>query len=164
MFLQFIMKILFYYLFNYVKYLIYKNIDNEYSIAYSKSCYKYIQMKYLGYLLPERRSDLSDEEFKIYRTPYGDFYESWDYIITKTAEHRGTKVHLLIRIAVLLEYYNKTSNSTPKYKYLKIIIFTGYLICWLYVLIISYPNISMEEWNRLIMFLNKYKNILDQIW
>jgi hypothetical protein len=146
------------------EYLVYKNINNKYSIGYSSYCYEYFQMKYLGFLLPKRRIDLSDEEYKNYKTPYGNYDESWHNISRKQKEYMDPKVHLLVRLAVLLEYYNKTTNKTPKYKYLKIIIFTGYLICWLYVLIISYPNISMEEWNKLIMYLERYKDILEITW
>ena len=146
-----------------VEYLIYRNIDNKYLIAHNTYCHEYFQIKYLGYLLPQR-INLSIEELRNYRTPLGNYFESWKYIGTKEEEYIDPKVHLLVRIAVLLEYYNKTNNKTPKYKYIKIIIFMGYLICWAYVLIISYPYISTEEWSRLIMFLNNYKNILDQIW
>ena len=144
--------------------MIYKNIDNNYLVTHSDYAYAYFQKKYLGYLLPERRSDLSPEEIKNYRTPFGNLDETWNYLLTKRQENIDPKVKLLVRIAVLLEYYNKTNNKTPKYKYIKIIIFIGYLICWVYVLIISYPHISIKEWNRLIMFLNNYKNILDQVW
>jgi len=38
------------------------------------------------------------------------------------------------------------------------------LICWSYILFVSYPHISMEEWNKLIMFLENYKDILNQVW
>ena len=147
-----------------VEYLIYKGINNNYTVTSSSYATKYFQMKYLGYLLPQREIDLSPEELRNYHTPFGNFNESWQYIFTKKREYIDPKVKLLVRIAELLEYYNKTSNKTPKYKWLKIVIYIEYFICWLYILIISYPNISIEEWNKLIMFLDHYKNILEQIW
>jgi hypothetical protein len=147
-----------------VEYLIYKGIDNKYSVTHSTYCHEYFQMRYLGFLLPKRRADLSKEELKNYKTVFGNLDETREYLHTKRQEYIDPKVHLLVRITVLLEYYNKTTNKTPKYKYLKIVIFTGYLICWLYVLIISYPNISMEEWNKLILYLEKYKDLLEQMW
>ena len=147
-----------------VEYLIFKHIDNKYTIYPSRYAGYYFQMKYLGYLLPEKAIDLSKDKLKNYRTPFGNFHESQDYIYKKEKEYIEPKVHLLVRIAVLLEFYNKTSNNNKFYKILKVIIFSGYLICWGYVLIISYPNISMDEWNRLIMLLDKYKNILEKIW
>ena len=128
-----------------VEYLIYRNIDNKYSIYHSDYAFRYFQKKYLGYLLPERDSDLSSEELENYRTHFGNIDETRNYLLIKRQEYIDAKVNLLVKIAILLEYYNKTNNSTPKYKYIKIIIFMGYLICWAYVLIISYPYISTEE-------------------
>jgi len=147
-----------------IEYLIYKNIDNQYLVTHSDYAYKYFQMKYLGYLLPERKADLSPEELKNYRTSFGNIDNTRNYLSIKRKEYIDTKIHLLIKIAILLEFHNKTSNKTLRYKHLKIIIFAGYLICWGYVLLISYPHISMEEWSRLIIFLNKYESILDQVW
>ena len=147
-----------------VEYLVYKNIDNTYTIGHSNFSFKYFQQKYLGYLLPEKEINLSPEELKNYRTPFGNFHESWKYICSKQKEYINPKVHLLIKIAVLLEFYNKTSNQNKFYKGLKTLIFLGYFICWIYVLIKSYPNISPKEWERLVNFLEYYKNILNQTW
>ena len=50
----------------------------------------------------------------------------------------------ILEISLLLEYYNKTSNQDKYIKLLKILIYVNYLLCWLYVLIISLPSINIE--------------------
>lgn len=147
-----------------LEYLVYRGIDNPYSIISSNYASHYFQMKYLGYLLPKRHIDLSPEEYNNYRTPFGDFYASYRYIWAKENEYINPKVKLLVRIAELLEYYSKTSNNNGIYKGLKVMIYIGYLVCWSYVLIISYPKISTAEWNKVIMFLDNYKDILAELW
>jgi hypothetical protein len=132
-------------------------------IIHSYYAFVYFQRLFLGEELPDIRK-FSKEQKNNYRNRIGTYRQAWDFITNKMDEIIDPQIHLLLRISVLLEFYNKTSNKKIVYKYIKVVIYTFYLICWLYVFIISVPKMSIEEWNKLIMFLDKYKDILQAIW
>ena len=140
-----------------------KGITNSMFISHSTYFFDFFQRKYLGELMPDLRK-MSPDEKENYRNKFGTYYEALDFFYNKREEFIKPKVEFILRISILLEHYKNTSNFDKKYKYLRIVIFTCYLICWLYVLIISYPQISEEEWKKLIDYLAKYKNILEQTW
>ena len=58
----------------------------------------------------------------------------------------------MLKISLLLEYYNKTSNQNKNIKFMKIVVYMIYLICWTYVLIIS---IKILDINELIKVINQ---------
>jgi hypothetical protein len=54
------------------------------------------------------------------------------------------KVENILKISVLLLYYELYNEYTPEIKNMKILIFSNYLLCWLYILIVSIPTVSFE--------------------
>ena len=52
------------------------------------------------------------------------------------------KIEEIITLACLIEYYNKTHNNNTMFRYIKIIIFSLYFICWSYILITGLPNVD----------------------
>ena len=147
-----------------IKSIVYKGVTNNISSIHATSySSKFCQLKYFGAVIPDHRS-MSIEEQNNYKTQYGNYWKTRRWVYDKADEYRKAKVKAIIRISVLLEHYHQTSNIDKDYKNIKVLIFLSYLICWLYVLIISIPNIPESEWNKLIVFLNKYQEILNQLW
>jgi hypothetical protein len=143
--------------------IVYHNITNNMEIIHSYYSFDYFERLFFGEKLPDI-SKFSKEQIKNYRNRIGTYSQAWKFLRKKMTEIINPQIHLLLRISVLLEFYYKTSNKTIIYKYVKIVIYTFYLICWLYVFIISVPKMSIEEWNKLIILLDKYKDILLEIW
>jgi hypothetical protein len=142
---------------HHTNYVVYEGITNEMYISHSTYAFHYMQKKYLGELLPDSRKISIDN----YNNKFGlSYWETYAFLYTKQEEYINPKVSLLLRISILLEYYNKTNNQIKKYKYLKILIFTGYLLCWLYILIKSTPNVPDTEWEKLVLIC---KNMQDKI-
>jgi hypothetical protein len=51
------------------------------------------------------------------------------------------KIDNIIKISVLIRYYQLYNYYTPEIKRMKVLIFGNYLICWLYILIMSFPRL-----------------------
>jgi hypothetical protein len=68
----------------------------------------------------------------------------YDYDISKEVDQ---KVENILKISVLLLYYELFNEYTPKIKNIKILIFSNYLVCWLFILIVSIPSLSLETFS-----------------
>jgi hypothetical protein len=77
------------------------------------------------------------------KTPYENLTKSQRSLIRKTITK---EINDIIQISVIIEFYNIT-NTNNMYKNIKIIIFSIYLICWSYILIVSIPSLSIETFS-----------------
>lgn len=55
-------------------------------------------------------------------------------------EELKIRVKNIIQISLILRYYQATHNEDDQVRRLKILIFTNYLLCWNYILIVSLVN------------------------
>jgi Ca2+/Na+ antiporter len=71
--------------------------------------------------------------------------------------HEGAlRIENITQLSVMLEYYNITATTNEKYKTIMKLIFGNYLLCWLYILIMSG---TMKLIMRIIEMLSIYNNI-----
>jgi len=94
---------------------------------------------------------------KDYTNIFGDkvpdnFNKASDLVFEKMREFEKDGFEKITRIALILEYYNYTSNEDKRIEKIKIIIYLIYLICWSYVLYISLPSLDVLD---LIMTINR---------
>lgn len=85
-----------------------------------------------------------------YKNKFGDKapenYKKAHNIVDKALEEFFEKeFNKIMNISFLIEHLNKISNSDKSIRYLKVLIYLLYLICWLYVLIISLPNLDTKD-------------------
>lgn len=104
---------------------------------------KYIDENYVAYYSPSHVP-------KDYQNKFGDkvpdnYYEANAFVSAKEKEYAKFHIEKIMQISLLIEYLNKTSNFDKEIKYIKILIYLNYLICWLYVLIISLPSLNKEQ-------------------
>lgn len=112
----------------YINNLVYKNKEISYSPAYNfqRSFYDKIY-----------------EEHNLKKTPY-QFNISADiqkYYLKKT----DSLIKIILDTAKVIEFYSFTNTQNKAFNYTKIFIFSSYLICWLYVLIISASADNVSE-------------------
>jgi len=62
----------------------------------------------------------------------------------KLKENVRQKIDNIVQIATLIRYYELYHEYTPEIKRMKILIFSNYLLCWLYILIVSIPTFSFD--------------------
>ena len=65
-------------------------------------------------------------------------------ITLKIFKEVDQKVENILKISVLLLNYELFNEYTPEIKNIKILIFSNYLVCWLFILIVSIPTFSFE--------------------
>ena len=113
-----------YYIDNYV----YKNKKISYSSAgnYQESFYDKIYEKYNL----EKTRDGSSIPYKISKQ-----YRKETYDLIK----------MILDTGLLIEYYDVTNTQNKVYKYTKIAIFSSYLFCWLYILVLSTSKDNILE-------------------
>jgi hypothetical protein len=67
-----------------------------------------------------------------------------DSVREKISKEVDQKVENILKISVLLLNYELFNEYTPEIKNIKILIFSNYLVCWLFILIVSIPTFSFE--------------------
>ncbi len=65
-----------------------------------------------------------------------------DFVYKKLKEIMYATLEKIMKVSLILEHYNKTSNS---YKYTKVTIYSAYFLCWTTVLIISLPTLNIYD-------------------
>lgn len=81
------------------------------------------------------------DKFKI---PYQQKLKNEHYDFLQ--ENLKLNMQKILLISLFLEYYNNTINNI-KAKNMMLLIYLNYLICWLYILIISLPSLNIFELN-----------------
>lgn len=105
---------------------------------------KYIQQKAPGVYLTSK--EIPQDYINIFGNNVPQNYLKADnLVIEKKREFAKEAIDEILKIALVLEYYNYTSNYDSEIKNLKILIYLNYLICWLYILIISLPTLNVLE-------------------
>lgn len=94
---------------------------------------------------------------KDYKNIFGNnvpnnYYQAETFIFEKRKEYVKSALKKMLEVSLIIEYYNKNVNQDEKIKNIKILIYLNYLLCWLYVLIISLPRLHTWE---LIIAMNK---------
>jgi hypothetical protein len=84
------------------------------------------------------------------RNPGSPYYEEHNIIVTRkfTYEEVKERVRNLLKISLILAYYDAINNYDESIKDLKILIYINYFLCWCYILIVSLPLLyyaSFEE-------------------
>jgi hypothetical protein len=91
---------------------------------------------------------------KIWKESYGFNYPENAYLyrgkiytehFKKTQEIAKLMIEEIVKISLLIEFYSDFTNSEKKVKKLKLYIYFNYLLCWLYVLIVSLPSLDLLE-------------------
>lgn len=118
--------------------IVYRNVTNKCDISPSSFWYNIFAQKY---------SHLTFES--------NEFIDS--YCNEKNID-LVPKTDLLVKISVLIEYYT-FSTTNNDIKYIKILIYLNYLLCWLFILIISVPTLNIYDFNE--MLFNTWKNIIE---
>jgi hypothetical protein len=88
---------------------------------------------------------------KYKNTNFKENYEAECFISKQEDRYTNNAVEEIMQISLLLEYYSITSNQDKKIKLLKILIYINYLLCWLYVLIISILTLDIIELTNIII-------------
>lgn len=91
-------------------------------------------------------------------TPYNNKTFVSDTVQDKISGELDQKIKNILKISVLLLYYELFHEYTPAIKRVKILIFTNYLLCWLFILIVSIHTLSMEAILALLENTYKYEN------
>jgi hypothetical protein len=69
-----------------------------------------------------------------------------------TSEEFKTRIQNILQLSLLIAYYDITQTNN-KVKILRILIFLNYLICWLYILLMSFPSLFYASfWELWIIF------------
>lgn len=55
------------------------------------------------------------------------------------------QIEEIITLASIIEYYNKAHHHNDTFRYIKIVIFSAYFICWFYILIVSLPDVDWVQ-------------------
>jgi len=136
--------------------LVYHDISREYRFCTTTfELAEELWEKYVGGPIPK------DPRFgtplpKDYKNIFGDkvpdnFYKAYNFVVERRKEFARDGVEKIMRISLLIEYYNKTNNN-KRYKMIKIIIYLLYLICWIYVIIISLPYLHVLPWEETFLY------------
>jgi hypothetical protein len=67
----------------------------------------------------------------------------------KLMENLTQKIDNIVQIATLIRYYDFYHKYIPEIKRMKILIFSNYLICWLYILIVSIHTLPLDTFTFL---------------
>ena len=110
-----------------VRSIIYDNITRKYEFYFSKMYYEQLEKNIA-------------KSFDNKLVTYDDY---WDYVTEHKKMVIKPKIEKIIEIGSLIEYYKITHNTNERFKRIKTLIFTTYLICWTYILIISLPNMNL---------------------
>jgi hypothetical protein len=65
-----------------------------------------------------------------------------DSVWTQINQEVNQKIDNILKISVLLLSYQLYHEFTPEIKRMKVLIFTNYLLCWLFILVVSIPTFS----------------------
>jgi hypothetical protein len=131
-----------------VESIVYKNITREILFWHStKKLDDNLWQKYAGHteVFYRRSSDIPStyvNNFGI--VPPRNYYKACEFIRKKIKEYFFEEYNNILKLALVIEHMTKTNNHNTTIKYIKIVIYMMYLICWLYVLIISLPNLDIE--------------------
>jgi hypothetical protein len=98
----------------------------EYSVMFNKE-YRERYCKKHNILIPENEKK---------SLPYS--------IIDKISKELNQKIDNIVQIATLLRYYELYHEYTPEIKRMKVLIFTNYLLCWIYILIMSITTLPTD--------------------
>lgn len=129
--------------------IVYQGITRDYeSSRVTNKVYEEIWMKYIQepYKYYSSHKDIPQNYTNIFGNTVPDNYiKATNIVRKKKSEFINSLIKNTLNISLLVEYYNFTSNHNKKIKYLKILIYMNYLLCWLYVLIISMKITNIEE-------------------
>lgn len=77
----------------------------------------------------------------------------------KEIERLDIEIKSIVNLNMMLEYYNISKNM-QEFKNIRILIFSNYLLCWLYILIISLPSLNILHLISIMIYLlNTLKGI-----
>jgi hypothetical protein len=79
-------------------------------------------------------------------------YQAQSFIEEIENTFKKNQINKIVTISLLIEYYTKTNNFNEKFKKIKLLIYVNYLLCWLYILIVSIQTLNIAE---LMLILNK---------
>jgi hypothetical protein len=83
--------------------------------------------------------------------------DDFNFCFQKTKEILMPQVENIVKISLIIEHYTITSNKNQKINNIKVLIYLNYLLCWLYVLIVSIETLDS---NALLYLLNQtWENI-----
>lgn len=94
---------------------------------------------------------LWNKYFNLQKTPDESYFnlvsnkQKERFIFDKKDEFIKREIENITIISLFLEYYNKNINQQKEIKNIKILIYLNYLICWLYVLIISFHTLDLQK-------------------
>ena len=77
-----------------------------------------------------------------------------NFAIEKKDNIMVPQIELILKISIALEYYNILNTKVERVRILKILVYTNYFLCWLYVLVIS-------SLSSLVVDLTFLENIID---
>jgi hypothetical protein len=144
-----------------VESIVYKNITREILVWHStKNLDDNLWKTYAGHpwVFYRRCDDVPSNYVNNFGTvPPRNYNKAWDFILIKEKEYFYEEYNNILKLALVIEHMTKTSNHNLTIKYIKIVIYMMYLICWLYVLIISLPNLDIEA------LLQALENIIKQL-
>jgi hypothetical protein len=97
-----------------------------------------------------------------YKNNFGElvpdnYIKASDVVYKKSREFAAENLDKIMKISILIENLTKASSVNTQIKNLKILIYLNYLICWLYVLIVSLPNLDTVDLIQTLI--NTYENI-----
>lgn len=79
----------------------------------------------------------------------------WDIIRKDMNYSLKEKITKIIDLGCTIEYYNITHHQNMYFKFIKIVIFSTYLICWAYILIKSLPNLDKTSFIALSLYFSR---------
>jgi|ERR1700729_161306 len=86
-----------------------------------------------------------------------EFEENYYKYVQKTKDYLHKEMKKLLQLCYILKHYDFTHISMQKIKNIKLLIYTNYLLCWLYILIVSIHTLDINQ--IIIMLLRTFLSI-----
>lgn len=89
------------------------------------------------------------------RDSFDPYYEEHNIIVIRkfTYEEVKERVSNILKVSLILAYYDITNNCDDSIKTLKILIYLNYFLCWTYILVVSLPSLFYASfWELWIIF------------
>jgi hypothetical protein len=95
-----------------------------------------------------------------FRNRIDSYYEENNISVLRVFTHEevGTRVRNILKISLILAHY-EIINDDKQIKHLKKWIYINYLLCWSYILIVSFPSLFYASYWELWIILNIQDNI-----
>jgi hypothetical protein len=116
-------------------------LDLRFYILYASESLYYHKHKFPCSVIP--KTEYKERYCKKHNVPLSNksLPEAITLMIFKEIDQ---KVENILKISVLILYYELYNEYTPEIKRMKILIFSNYLLCWLFILVVSIPTFSVD--------------------